>query len=89
MDDRNAPLERIRTRYTKRAANLNVTADTALSEAVDAYCVAQEKTLENADNVAEETYNEASEKANLVVSSTDGKACEALLAAYVEFGVRK
>ncbi len=89
MVEKNAPLEKAKERYIQRAENLNATADAALVEPIEQYCESQARTIENAENVAEEVYKEAEEKAAFVSREADRKASEALLAAYTQFGVRK
>ena len=89
MEEKNAPLVNAKERYVQRAEKLNVAADSALSEGIDSYCLCQENAAASANELAENVLKEANEKAEFNALEADKHASEALLSAYMQFGVRK
>lgn len=88
MEETIKPLELLKSSYQERAKRLNGMADAALSEAIDSYCAAQEKMISSANEASEAMAKKAKAEADEMVHYKETKASEAILAAYIEHGLR-
>ncbi len=88
MDKEKTQEELLRENYQERAKHLNGLADAALSEAIEHYARSQENTVDSAKSLAVSTVKKAEHDISLVLEEKEKEISEAVLAAYVDFGLR-
>ena len=84
-----ASAEELCRRLVASLQHTNAVVVSGLAQGIDSYCLCQENAAASANELAENVLKEANEKAEFNALEADKHASEALLSAYMQFGVRK